>query len=104
MPPSLPDPRCLGDSKPLGGGRSQYVELTESVDGTLDHRTDLAWVGDVSDRLYGLRCSLAQPFRGRHSTFFVDVREHHTGVGPREALGDAEPYTSCAPGDDRDPS
>src|SRR5919112_5105240 len=104
-----PLPILVGDLRERGVATGyacvvdHYIELTESVDGALDHRTDLLRLGDVHDRLYGLCSLFAQPVRGRHGAFFVDIRDHHSGAGPREALGDGEPYAPCAPGDDRDP-
>jgi hypothetical protein len=52
-----PFPILVGDLRERGVAASyasvvhQYVELAESVDGALDHRTNLLWVGDVYDSL-----------------------------------------------------
>src|ERR671921_2118853 len=105
-----PLPILVGDLRERGVATSyasvvdQYVELTESVDGTLDHRTYLLRLGDVCDRLHSLCSPFVKPFHGCNGAFSIDVRDHHASAGPREALGDGEPYAPCAPGNDRDPS
>src|ERR687897_1653217 len=82
----------------------QYVYSAEGVERALDHRADLGRAGDVRGHPGGLASSLAQPFGDRGGAIFGDVRDHHLRTGPREALGDREPYPPRRPGDDRDPS